>query len=87
METLITFIGILAGTLATISFVPQVMQVYKTKKTDDISLPMYVLFCSGIFCWALYGVLTWQLPIIIFNIITFVLSLYILIVKIRNLRK
>jgi len=87
MNFFIAFIGILAGSITTFSFVPQVVQVYKTKKTDDISLPMYVLFCFGIFCWATYGVLTWQFPIIIFNSITLVLALYILIIKIRNMKK
>lgn len=42
-------IGPVAAILTTISFVPQVIQVLKTKNTEGISLGMYALFVSGVF--------------------------------------
>ncbi len=50
-------IGIAAGAFTTLSFVPQVIQVVKTKSTKDISLPMFLMFTIGIFLWLVYGLL------------------------------
>ncbi len=49
--------GYLAATLTTISFVPQALQVIKTKDTHSISLSMYIIFVSGVFLWLVYGLL------------------------------
>ena len=45
------WIGYCAATLTTISFVPQVWQIWKTKHTKDISLRMYLLFTCGVALW------------------------------------
>ena len=76
-------IGFLAAILTTISFVPQVYQVHKTKKTQDLSLGMLFLFTSGVFLWLIYGTLLRAWPIIIANLVTFLLTLYILTMKIK----
>jgi MtN3 and saliva related transmembrane protein len=77
-------IGIIAGTLTTIAFLPQVIQVLKTKSTDDISLVMYVVFITGVAFWLLYGILLGAWPVIIANIVTFILALIVLVMKLRN---
>jgi MtN3 and saliva related transmembrane protein len=47
----IIIIGLLAATCTTLSFLPQVIKIVKTKKTSDISLLMYVVLTTGIlFC-------------------------------------
>lgn len=84
MLLITTFIGTFAATITTLAFIPQVWQVYKTKKTNDISLTMYIVFCVGVFCWILYGILLQQWPIIIANAVTFVLAMYIVMEKIKN---
>lgn len=76
-------IGLLAGALTTISFIPQVLQALKTRNTKGISLPMYMIFVSGVLLWLIYGLLIQEPPVYIANAITFVLSLSILIMKIR----
>jgi MtN3 and saliva related transmembrane protein len=80
----VTFLGMAAGTLTTISFIPQVIRTWKTRSTKDISAGMFMLFCAGIFLWILYGFLINSLPVIITNIVTFIFALIILGLKLRN---
>ncbi|MCG5056557.1 SemiSWEET transporter [Limnoraphis robusta Tam1] len=80
---LITAIGLLAGSLTTISFLPQVIKTWKTKSTRDVSLQMFVLFCSGVFLWIVYGLLIGNIPIIATNIVTFSLASMILFFKLK----
>ncbi len=79
-----TIIGLLAATCTTVSFVPQVIQILKTKNTQGISLGMYVIFTFGIACWLVYGFYLNELPIIIANSITLILAATILIFKIKH---
>lgn len=81
MKDYIEIIGILAGTLTTLAFLPQVIQVYKTKSTSDISIVMYSIFCTGVGLWIAYGVLLKALPILIANSITLVLAAAVLGMK------
>ncbi len=73
----------IAGTLTTLAFLPQVMQVVKTKSTEDISLVMYIVFITGVAFWLLYGILLGAWPVIIANIVTFILALIVLVMKLR----
>jgi len=74
-------IGFIAGTLTTISFLPQVYYVYRSKKTKDISLSMYLLFFFGVLTWLVYGLILGSPPIIFFNAITLILSGAVLVAK------
>lgn len=76
------WIGNIAATLTTVSFLPQVLQIIKTRDTRAISLPMYIVMVTGIACWLIYGLLYKLLPIIICNLITIILALTILIFKV-----
>ncbi len=82
MDTIIT-VGYIAGTLTTISFVPQVAKAWTMKETRDISLVMLVLFGIGVLLWTLYGFWVDSLPVIAANIVTFALILVLLGLKIR----
>ncbi|GLR18416.1 hypothetical protein GCM10007940_30320 [Portibacter lacus] len=79
----ITLIGIVAAIITTTSFLPQVIKIYKTKNTKDISLSMYYLITSGIILWLVYGILVKDLPIIIANGVTFILVCSILVMKLK----
>lgn len=76
-------IGYLAAFCTTVAFLPQVIKVFKTHHTEDISLGMFVLMTAGVSFWLIYGLLIMSLPIIIANAITVPLSFYILVMKIR----
>jgi MtN3 and saliva related transmembrane protein len=82
MDTVVLF-GYIAGTLTTLSFVPQVARAWKLKETRDLSPVMLLLFALGVLIWTLYGVWTASMPIIAANVITFILILILLWMKVR----
>jgi MtN3 and saliva related transmembrane protein len=77
------FIGFLAAILTTVSFVPQAVQILRTRETGGISLVMYILFTVGIVAWLVYGVMIASLPVILSNIVTLALAGIILTLKAR----
>ncbi|HKK46943.1 MAG TPA: SemiSWEET transporter [Balneolaceae bacterium] len=79
--SLVTLLGLTAGALTTIAFVPQVIKTWKTKSADDLSLGMYSIFCSGVALWLIYGLIRKDIPIIVSNIVTFTLAMTILYFK------
>lgn len=81
--SVITAIGLLAGFCTTISFLPQVMKTWRTRSTEDISLGMFLVFTVGCTLWLLYGLLTYNIAIILPNAVTIVLSTFILGCKLR----
>ncbi len=78
----VTFLGLIAGALTTISFLPQVIKIYKTKHAKDLSMPMWVIFLTGTILWIAYGVLTESAPVIFTNIVICALCSSIIIMKI-----
>ena len=82
-ENIITIIGLLAGTLTTLAFVPQVLQTWKSKSTKDVSLNTFLMFCTGIFLWLIYGLFKQDVAIIMANSITFILASIILGLKLK----
>jgi MtN3 and saliva related transmembrane protein len=79
METL----GYIAGILTTLAFVPQVIQIYKTKSVKDVSLSMFLIFTAGVIMWLVYGIKVHAFPVIAANAITLILSLVILFFKFK----
>ncbi|HEV8695238.1 MAG TPA: SemiSWEET transporter [Lysobacter sp.] len=77
------WIGYIAATLTTLSFVPQAVKTIRSKDTRGISLWMYATFTVGILCWLAYGFVLMSWPMIVANIITFALSVTILTLKLR----
>jgi MtN3 and saliva related transmembrane protein len=80
---LVDFLGFLAAFLTTAAFLPQVLQIWKSKSTKDLSLPTLLTFIAGISIWLVYGLLLHSAPIIIANIITLILNLVILFFKLK----
>ncbi len=78
-----TILGLIAGTLTTIAFIPQVIKTWKTKSADDVSLGMFLTLCSGIVLWIVYGISIHDIPLIVANGVTFILAFIILCMKIR----
>ena len=79
-----TIIGLVAAICTTTAFFPQILQVYRTKQTRDLSLPTFIFLTTGIFLWIIYGILLESLPIILANSITFIGCLYLLTMKIKH---
>ncbi len=79
----VSMLGFVAGGLTTVAFLPQVIKAVRTRSTHDISLGMVTLTATGIFLWFLYGLCLSSLPIILPNLISFILTFTLLVLKIR----
>lgn len=72
-----------AAILTTIAFMPQAVQVLKTRSVKDISLPMYTILAIGVTLWLVYGLLLVKWPIILANAFTLIPVLIILYLKLK----
>ena len=79
----ITILGLIAGACTTFSFVPQLIKILRSRSTSDISLWMYIVISSGILMWLIYGLLIFDLPIIIANAVALFITITILTLKIK----
>ena len=78
----IEFLGYIAAILTTTAFLPQLIKTIKTKKANDVSFVTLLMFICGVCFWIIYGYEISSVPILIANLITFILNVLILISKI-----
>lgn len=76
-------IGYLGGIFIAISFIPQAIKSYRTKRVGDLSLGMIAAQITGTVLWLIYGFLTKTAPIIVMNSFFIFVILYLLYLKIR----
>jgi MtN3 and saliva related transmembrane protein len=76
-------LGLAAGTLTTLAFVPQVVRIVRLRHADDLSWWMFGIFAAGVVLWLWYGLREGALPIIATNVVTLALALTILVLKWR----
>lgn len=79
----ITTLGLIAGVLTTIAYLPQLIKTWQTKSAHDLSWTMPIVLCTGIILWLVYGFYVHDIPIIAANIVTFIFASMILTLKIR----
>ena len=84
---LINDLGFVAGTLTTLSFLPQIHKAWRTKRCDDLSLTMLLAFALGISLWLVYGLILRAAPIIATNAVTLALVLTLISFKTRYQRE
>ena len=80
----VELIGFAAAFLTTIAFIPQVIQVWKSKSVEGLSLTTYIIFIIGVFLWFLYGLIIGSLSMIIANFITVLLASVIIYFIIKS---
>ncbi len=80
--TLINSVGLAAGILTTLAFLPQVLKTWKSRSAKEISLSWLVTFMSGVSLWLFYGVLIASVPVILANGMTLGLTAVILLLKV-----
>ena len=78
----ITLIGVGAALCSMSSFIPQAVKIIKERDASSVSLRTYVVTVIGFSLWTLYGVLLKSWPLIGSNVISLVLSTWILGLKI-----
>ncbi len=80
------WLGYVAASLTTGSFVPQAWQTFRSDNLDGISVGMYGAFTVGVALWLVYGLAIGEWPIVIANLITFALAATILARTVRARR-
>ncbi len=78
-----TAIGLMAGALTTLSYIPQVMKTWKSKSTKDISVGMFLTLGLGLLLWTFYGFSIHSMPVIVANIVSLTLVFVVLIFKMK----
>ena len=73
----IEIVGLIAASFTTLAFVPQVFKIWKNRNITGVSISMYVIMLIGISMWLLYGFLIKSLAVIVANIVTGLLQLFI----------
>jgi MtN3 and saliva related transmembrane protein len=81
--SIVSLIGLAAGTLCTLAYLPQALHSFRTKSVRDISLIMLLSLNVGLLLWVGYGYLIHSLPIILPNAVTFLLAFPLLVMKVR----
>ncbi|MGJ3247808.1 MAG: SemiSWEET transporter [Elainellaceae cyanobacterium] len=79
----VTLLGLTAGTLTTLAYLPQLFKTWKSKSADDISWIMLITLCIGIVLWLVYGTYVHDVPVIAANLTTLFFTSLILTLKIR----
>ena len=79
----IQILGLLAGSLTTAAFLPQVVKTWKSRSAKDLSLGMFSIFCLGVVMWLVYGFAVRDVPVIAANFLTLVLASTLLFFKLR----
>ncbi len=76
-------LGMAAGSISAITFLPQVIKTWKTKSADDISLLMFAFATISVIMWLIYGIILKAIPIIYTNSLVLICSLIMLYFKFR----
>ena len=79
----IKLIGFAAAACTTVAYAPQVIKVWKTRSTGDISLGMFLVMVLGLALWLAYGLLSGDAPLVAANAVTMLLAGGILVMKLR----
>jgi MtN3 and saliva related transmembrane protein len=79
--TAMTTLGLLAGALTTLSFLPQVIRTMRTGSARDLSWGWLVLFGTGVAGWLVYGAWTRDLAIAATNAVTITLVGALVVLK------
>jgi len=79
----VQFLGLAAGTITSITFLPQVIQIWKTKSAKDLSMGMLLLLLLGVSAWLVYGILVRDAAIIYTNSMVLTMGLVMVFFKFK----
>lgn len=83
----IEIIGYIAGSLVTVSLLPQVVKSYKTKSTEDISVVYTSILMAGLALWVVYAYLNNVVPLLVFATTEFILATSLFVLKLSYTEK
>ena len=75
----IELIGLIAGFLGIIAWIPQIYRIWFKKRADGISLSTFLVITTALVLWLIYGIAIESFSLIISNIFTLMMILFVLI--------
>ena len=79
-----TFIGLFAAIFTTASYFPQIKKCWETGESEDLSLHMLLILCTGITLWIVYGLIGGDIVIILANSVSLLCLFTLLCFKLRR---
>jgi MtN3 and saliva related transmembrane protein len=76
-------IGYLAAVFGTALMMPQVYKSIKTKRVDDISMVMLIVYFFNCSLWEIYGLMLGSMPMILCNLIAGCIGILQIILKLK----
>ncbi|MBL7702608.1 MAG: SemiSWEET transporter [Ferruginibacter sp.] len=80
---IIEILGLVAGTITSITFLPQVIKIWKTRSAKDLSIGMLLLLLLGVILWLIYGLLIMNAAIIYTNSMVLTMGLIMVYFKLK----
>ena len=81
MVEFISLIGLSAGVIAILGYLPQIHKSFSLKKMDDVSVWLMILFMSSSFLWTIYGIYKEDIILAGLSSVTFTLATILIIMK------
>ena len=78
-EAWIEAIGLFAGIIGIVAWIPQIVQVWVEKRHDGISLTTFAVVSFALSLWLVYGILVDSLAMIVANIMTLAVILAVIV--------
>ncbi len=76
-------VGYTAAVFGTALMLPQVFKSYKTKRVNDVSIIMLIIYIINCSLWEVYGILICSKPIIVCNILALFIGMLQLYLKLK----
>lgn len=80
----IAALGIVAGTLTTAAWLPQVVKTWTTRSARDFSWGYLAMMITGVTLWSAYGALRRDVAVLGANVVTLALVLTVVAIKGRS---
>ena len=81
-------IGLVAGFIGIVAWIPQIRRVWIDEKEEGISLPTFLAVTVSLSLWLVYGIIVNSIAMIVSNILTlaFIIAITLGVYRIRNKR-
>jgi MtN3 and saliva related transmembrane protein len=81
MNPSLEILGLIAGAVTSVGYIPQLVKGYRTKKLEDVSYLMPAILAVGMTLWLIYGVLLESIAIMVANVFGVGFSVALIIMK------
>lgn len=82
----LSILDIIAGigfSTAVISIIPQIVQLYKTKSSKDLSMAMLLNLTIASLCWMIYSIMTKDFPLFLTNFLLTIGNIVMVALKLK----